>query len=155
MTPIQRTSIILTRAQRDAIFEEIQLTFESACELPFMLEGAPESTVDSDDARDLIMQLRVAVRLLDQIGWHETGDRDSYVLEVDDAVDWFAARIESFVLATLDYNRGGLLAADDEASATARRLIDADLEKLAAARILRTPSLLARALRPSPAVPRG
>jgi hypothetical protein len=151
---MQRTSIILTRAQRDAIFEEIKLAFESACELPFMLEHAPESTVDSDEVRDLIMQLQVGVRLLEQIGWQETGDRDSYLLEVDDTVDWFAARIESFVLATLEYNRGGLLAPDAEISAAARRLIDADLERLEAARVLRTPSLLARALRPSTAVPR-
>jgi hypothetical protein len=138
MAPKRRTSILLTRTQRDAIFEEIKLAFDSACELPFMLDHAAESTVDSDDARDLITQLQVAVGLLDQIGWQRSGDRDSYLLEVDEDVDWFAARIETFALATLEYNRGGLLAADDEVSANARRLIDADLDTLIAARVLRT-----------------
>jgi hypothetical protein len=132
------TSVILTRAHRDAIFEEIEFAFESACDLPFMLEHAPESPVDSDDARDVVTRLRVAVGLLDQIGWQRSGDRDGYLLEVDEAVDWFAAGIERFALAALEDNRRRLLAGEDEVGATARRLIDADLERLMAARVVRT-----------------
>jgi hypothetical protein len=137
MAATKPTSVVLTRAYRDAIFEEIEFAFESACDLPFMLEHAPGSTVDSEDARDLISRLQGAVGLLDQIGWQRSGDRDRYVIEVDDAVNWFAARIESFAVAALEYNRQGLLAGDDGVSATVRRLIDADLDKLHAARMLR------------------
>jgi hypothetical protein len=138
MAATKPMSVVLTRAHRDAIFAEIEFAFECACDLPFMLEHAPVSTVDSEDARDLITQLQVAVGLLDQIGWQRSGDSDRYVIEVDEAVNWFAARIESFALAALDYNRQGLLARGDRFSATVRRLIDADLEKLQAARILRS-----------------
>jgi hypothetical protein len=138
MAATKPTSVVLTRAHRDAIFEEIEFAFESACDLPFMLEHAHGSTVDSEDARDLVTHLQVAVGLLDQIGWRRSGDRDRYVIEVDEAVNRFAARIESFALAALDYNHHGLRAGGDEVSATVRRLIDADLEKLQAARILRT-----------------
>jgi hypothetical protein len=138
MTVTKATSVTLTRAHRDAIFEEIEFAFESACDLAFMLEHAPGNTVDSDDARELIMRLRVAVALLDQIGWERSGDRDDYTVEVDEAVDWFAARIESFALAGLEYNREGLVAGEHSLGATARRLIDADLDKLKAARLVRT-----------------
>jgi hypothetical protein len=148
MTSSKPTSVVLTRAHRDAIFEEIEFAFESARDLPFMLEHAVENTVDSDEARDLIRQLQVAVGILDQIGWQPSGDRDAYPLEVDEAVDGFAARIESFALAALEYNRGGLLAGDEALGATARRLIDADLEKLEAARVLRTGFRIARAFGP-------
>lgn len=138
MAATKPTSVILTRAHRDAIFEEIEFAFESACDLPFMLEHAPESTVDSDDARDLIRRLQVAVGILDQLGWQRSGDHDGYALEVDEAVDWFAERIECFALAALEYNSRGLLPGENQFSAAARRLIDADLEKLKAARIVRT-----------------
>ena len=139
----QPTNVVLTRAHRDAIFDEIAFAFELACDLPIILDHAPESVVDREDAHHLVTQLRVAVRLLDQIGWQRSGDRDRYVVEVDESVNWFAARIESSALAALDYNRRGLLARRDEVRATVRRLIDADLEKLQAARVLRTAFMIA------------
>jgi hypothetical protein len=138
MTSMKPTRVILTRDQRDAIFEEIEFAFERACGLPFMLEHGAGSSVDRDEARDLSAQVEVAVALLDQIGWEPTGDRDHYLIEVDEAVNRFAARIESFALAALDYNRKRLLMSGDGASATTRRLIDTDLEKLQAARTLRS-----------------
>src|SRR5438477_13029636 len=108
MTTPGSVSVVLTSAHRDAIFEEIVFTFESAGDLPFMLEHGAESARDREDARDLVSRLRVAAGLLDQLGWQPSGDRDGYVLEVDGAVDGFAARIESFALAGLEYNRRGL-----------------------------------------------
>jgi hypothetical protein len=138
MAATKPTSVVLTRAHRDAIYDEIEFAFESACDLPFMLEHAPASTVDSEHARDLVTQLQVAVGLLDQIGWQRSGDRDRYVIEVDEAIDWFAMRIERVALAALDYNRHALPDSGDGRRATVLRLIDADLEKLQAARILRT-----------------
>lgn len=138
MAATDPTSVVLTPAHRDAIFEEIEFAFECAGDLPFMLEHAGENKLDRDDARDLISRLHVAVRLLDQLGWQRTGSRDGYVLEVDDTVDWFAGRIESFARAGLEYNGRGFSAGDDRVSASTRELIDADLEKLSAARTVRT-----------------
>jgi hypothetical protein len=137
-------SVILARAHLDAIFEEIEFAFELACDMPIILEHAPESVVDREDARDLIAQLQVAVGLLSQIGWQRSGDRDRYLIEVDEGVNWFAARIESRALAALDYNRLGLRSNRDEVSASVRQLIDVDLEKLQAARVLRTAFMIAR-----------
>jgi hypothetical protein len=143
-------NVVLTRAQRDAILEEIEFAFESAGDLPFLLEHGTESPRDRDDARELISRLHVAVRILDQLGWERSGDRDGYVLELDEDVDWFAKRIESFARAGLEYNRPGLLARDERARATTRRLLDADLAKLRAARVVRTAFRLARRLETSP-----
>ena len=128
--------------------EEIVFAFESAGDLPFMLEHGSESARDREDARELVTRLHVVVRLLDQLGWQRTGDREGYLLEVDEAVDWFAARIESFALAGLEYNRGGL-SAGDRVRARTQRLIDADLEKLRAARVVRAAFKVARDLEPS------
>jgi hypothetical protein len=133
MASTNSTSVVLTRTHRDALFHEIEFAFEAAGGLPFMLERAAASRIDSEDARDLVIQLQAAVGLLDQIGWERTGDRDDYVIEVDEAVNAFAARIESFARAALEYNGQRV-----EPSAAVRRLIDADLEKLQAARILRS-----------------
>lgn len=137
-------SVILTPAHRDAILEEIEFAFESAGDLPFMLEHGGENKCDRDDARELIARLRVAVELLDQLGWQRTGNRDGYVLEVDEGVDWFASRIESFALAGLEFNRQGCSAGADGVRTTTRRLIDADLEKLSAARLVRAAVKVAR-----------
>jgi hypothetical protein len=153
MTATDPMSVVLTPAHRAAILEEIEFAFESAGDLTFMLERAPGSQRDQDDARDLISRLHIAVRLLDQLGWERSGDRDGYLLEVDEGVDWFAERIESFARAGLEYNRPGLLAGDERTRATTRRLLDADLAKLRAARVLRTAYKLRRwlsaALEPS------
>ena len=146
-------SVVLTLAQRNAIFEEIVFTFDCAGDLPFMLEHGPESERDRAEARDLASRVHVAVRLLDQLGWQQKGDRESYVLEVDEAVDWFAGRIERFALAGLEYNRSGLLAEDERTRARTQRLIDADLEKLRAARVVRAGFKVARSLEASMAPP--
>jgi hypothetical protein len=147
-------SVVLTPAQRDAIFEEIVFAFDSAGDLPFMLEHAAEGERDREDARDLASRLHVAVALLDQIGWQARGDREGYVLKVDEAVDAFAARIESFALAGLEYNRKGLFAGEDHVRESTQRLIDADLEKLRAARVLRAGFKVARELEASVMQPR-
>jgi hypothetical protein len=144
---------VLTAANRDAIFGEVEFAFECAGDLPFMLEHGGENACDRDDARDLIARLHVAARLLDQLGWQPKGDRDEYVVEVDEAIDWFAARIESYALAGLEYNRQRLLTGDDEKRATTRRLVDSDLEKLEAARRLRTAFKIARSLAVSVKLP--
>jgi hypothetical protein len=145
-TGAQPTSVVLTAANRDAIFEEVEFAIECAGDLPFMLEHGAERACDRDDARELVARLHVAVRLLDQLGWQRTGDRDDYVVEVDEETDWFAARVESYALAGLEYNRKGLATGDDEKRATARRLVDSDLEKLEAARRVRTAFKIARSL---------
>lgn len=144
--PTNPISVVLTPAHRDAIFEEIEFAFDHAGDLPLMLEHAADSECDRDDARELILRLHVAARLLDQLDWQRTGGRDGYLLEVDEAVDWFASRIESFALAGLEYNRGGLSAGDGHVRATTRQLIDADLEKLGAARAVRSAFKVGRRL---------
>lgn len=139
-------SVVLTPAHRNAIIEEIEFAFESAGGLPFMLEHGAESARDRDGARDVISRLGVALSVLDQLGWQLRGDRESYVLEVDEEIDEFAAWIERFARAGLEYNRAGLVAADERVRANAQRLIDADLEKLRAARVIRTGFRVARTL---------
>jgi hypothetical protein len=134
----------LTRAQRDAIFQEIAFAFECAADLPLMLEYGTGNITDRVEARDLIWRLQVAIALLDQLGWRETGDRDGYVLEVDTDVDEFAARIERYALVALEDNRRGLLAGSAELRATARRLIDVDLDALGAARTVQSAFRVAR-----------
>ncbi len=153
MASTDRPIVILTRAQRDAIFEEIEFAFESARDLPFMLEYGADSICDRRDARELIWRLQVAGRLLDQLGWQERGNRDGYVLEVDADVDRFAARIESYALIALEDNRRGLCDSNDEVRATARRLIDVDLDALEAALVVRAAFKVARALETSAARP--
>ncbi len=139
-------SIVLTPAHRHAILEEIEFAFESAGGLTFMLERGAENGRDRSDARTLVAQLQVAVELLDQLGWEQNGDRDGYVLKVDDAVDRFAERIEAVALAGLEYNRPRLFASDERVRDTTQRLIDSDLEKLRAARVVRTGFRVAREL---------
>jgi hypothetical protein len=153
MASIDRPSVILTRAQRDAIFEEIEFAFESAGDLPFMLEHGRHSLCDRRDAREIIWRLRVAGRLLDQLGWQERGNRDGYVLELDADIDRFAARIESYALTALEDNRRGLLDSNDEVRATARRLIDVDLDALEAALVVRAAFRVARGVEAAPAQP--
>ncbi len=130
--------MMLTRAHRDAIFEEIEFAYESARDLPLMLEHGAHSSFDRHQARDLIERLEVATRLLDQLGWQQDGERDRYVLEVDADVDRFVARIERYALVALRDNRRGLLDGRNEVRASARRFIDIDLDALAAARVVRT-----------------
>jgi hypothetical protein len=132
------TSIILTRAHRDAIFEEIGFAFDAARDLPLMLEHGAYNIYDRREARDVIWRLEVAARLLDQLGWERDGNREGYVLEVDEDVDRFVARIESYALAALADNRRGLLEGNEEIRARVRRLIDTDLDALEAARVVRT-----------------
>jgi hypothetical protein len=139
-------SILLTRAHRDAILQEIEFVFESAGGLTFMLERGAENRRDRDDARALVSQLQVAVDLLDQLGWDQDADREGYPLEVDEAVDRFAERIETAALAGLKYNRPRLFASDEQVRETTRRLIDSDLEKLRAGRRVRTAFRVAREL---------
>lgn len=145
MAATEPTSVILTTVQRDAIFKEIEFAFDCAGDLPFLLEHGAENGCDRDDARDLVTRLQVAIQLLDQLGWQPSGDRDSYVVDVDETVDWFATRMASYALAGLEHNRGGPVAGDDRTQAATRELIDADLEKLGAARVLarRSGSLVA------------
>lgn len=149
----QPICVTLTRVHRDAIFDEIDYVFESGRDLPFMLEHGAYSTCDRHEARDLIWRLQVAARLLDQLGWQRNGDRESYVLEVDAGIDRFAARIESYALVALEDNRRGLLEGDDEIRATARRLIDIDLDALKAARVIRAAFRVARGLEEAVAQP--
>ncbi len=140
----ESTTIMLTRAHRDAIFEEIEFAFESARDLPVMLEHGAHNIFDRHEARDLIWRLQVATRLLEQLGWQRDGERDGYVLEVDEDVDRFAERIESYALVALNDNRRGLRDGNSEVRASARRLIDTDLDTLAAARVVRTAFRIAR-----------
>jgi len=150
---MEPTSVVLTGAYRDAIFEEIEFVFESARNLPFMLAHGAASVSDRDEARDLIWRLQVAARLLDQLGWQQSGNRDRYVLELDEDLDRFAARIESYALLALEDNRRGLLDGNDEVRATARRLIDTDLDAFAAARVVRGAFTIGRGLEPPAAQP--
>jgi hypothetical protein len=144
-----RISVVLTLAHRDAILEEVEFAFEAAGDLLFMLERGAESERDRNDARDVVARLDVALGILDQLGWEPEGEREAYVLEVDEGVERFAARIERFALTGLEYNRPRLFAADDRVRETTERLIDTDLEKLRAARKIRTAFKLARGLKVS------
>jgi hypothetical protein len=145
MADQQPTRVILSRAHRDAIIDEVAFAFESASDLSFMLEHGAENSCDRDDARDLIWRLLAAVRLLDQLGWHMSGNQDNYVLEVDADIDRFAARLESEALGALKDNHPGLFANDDAVRAAARRLIDVDLDALSAAQAVRGGFKIARA----------
>jgi hypothetical protein len=120
------------------IFEQIEFAFESARDLPLMLEHGADSVWDRVYTRDVIWQLGVAVRMLDQLGWQRAGNREGYVLDVDADVDRFVAEIERDALAALEDSRQGLLDGNDEVRASARRLIDDDLDALDAARTVRT-----------------
>jgi hypothetical protein len=131
------STVVLTLAQRNAIFQEIDFAFESARDLPFLLEYGAESIGDRLDARDLIWALQIALRVLDQLGWQERGNRTGYVLEVDADTDRFAARMERYALVALEANRRGLLEDDEEQQDSARQMIDGDLDTLEAARVIR------------------
>jgi hypothetical protein len=129
---------VLTRTQRDVVFEQIEFAFESAHDLSFMLEHSAESRWDRTYALELIWQLGVAARMLEQLGWERRGTRERYLLEVDADVDRFVAQIQRYALAALEDSRRGLLETDDETQAIARRLIDVDLDALEAARTVRS-----------------
>ncbi len=120
------------------VFEQIEFAFESAHDLPSMLAHGAESRWDRSYATELIWQLGVAARMLDQLGWERRGTRKRYVLDVDVDVDRFVAQIQRYALAALEDGRRGLLETDDETRAIARQLIDVDLDALEAARVVRT-----------------
>jgi hypothetical protein len=130
------TDVVLSLAQRDAIFADIDFTFESARDLPLMLEHGVERVGDRIDVRELIWRLQVAVRLLDQLGWQRSGNRAGYVLEVDADISRFAAGLERHALGALEDDRHGLFAEDKELRAMARELLDSDLDALQAARLV-------------------
>lgn len=120
------------------VFDQIEFAFESAHDLPLMLAHGAESRWDRAYSRDLIWQLGVAARMLDQLGWERRGSRARYVLDVDADVDRFVAQIQCYALAALEDSRRGLLEDDHEVRAIARQLIDVDLDALEAARVVRT-----------------
>jgi hypothetical protein len=144
---VGHTSVVLTRAHRDALLEEIQFAFACAGELPFMLEHAAHNAGDRVEARELVWRLRVGVRLLDQLGWQRKGEQDRYVVEVDEDIDRFAAGIAMFALASLEDSRRGLLDGDADAQTDARHVIDLDLDVLDAVRVVRTAFQLAQRCR--------
>jgi hypothetical protein len=70
-------TVTLDKVQRDGLHRNVGM----------MLDGdSLESPTSENEAevKDIVRQLPVCCAVLDQIGWDEHGDRDSYTLEVDE-----------------------------------------------------------------------
>lgn len=134
----QTAFVTLTLAHRDAVYEEIAFVFDSARQLSLYLTASEHDVSDRQWTRDLAERFATAVRLLDQLGWHERGDRLGYVLEVDADIARFMERLEGHATDALEDGRWEL-ASDDwsgvDRPATIRQ-IDIDLDALNAARLV-------------------
>lgn len=85
-TEVMTLSVGLTREQRDAVRADIDCVVDSeGGGLIHSLE--PEQR---DQAHAAVQTLHTALRVLDQIGWSETADQDTYSLELDpEIVEFF------------------------------------------------------------------
>lgn len=101
---------------------------------------------DEDGARARIDRLAACLRLLDQIGWQQHGNRESYRVELDDDTARFIQRMGKVARRTLEDARRDLTVLrdpDEQATyyadvvETAWRLIDLDLDAISAAGIVR------------------
>jgi hypothetical protein len=140
-------TVTLTREHRDAIHDQIQSVVGSAGDIHFYFERADADANDREWLRTIAWRLTVCVRLLDQLGWQEHGNGDSYQLTVDADIARFMADLEHTSRGALDDNRRDLLAprqayacyemTDEEWEqhrVDMRRLVDIDLDSIDAAR---------------------
>jgi hypothetical protein len=133
----QQPTVTLTREHRDAIRDDIELIFSGAGDLRFYLRRAKDPA-EADNARELLWRLEVCTRLLDQLGWQRHADQDTYRLDVDADVarfmEWFGERAREDLLAErADWPH----LTDEDQRESARRIIDADLDAVDAARLVR------------------
>ena len=127
--PGAHVEVILSREQRDAVYEEVQSVVCLGDDLPLYFRNAYEDASDRDWIRAFAWRLSVAAAILDQLGWQQRGDprgdNAQYALRVDDDVALFMERME--------HNSRGCL--EDDADAGDVPLVDLDLDGISAARL--------------------
>jgi hypothetical protein len=118
-TSQQTSSVTLTRAQRDAVHDAVEL-----------ICGRDEMSHFDPDRREvitsLIGHLSAVPRLLEQIGWEREGVRETYELEIDDDI----AKLMQEV------GRIGIEVLTDAFRSGDMRAFDVDVAKVAAAGIV-------------------
>jgi hypothetical protein len=120
----QQSDATLTRAQRDAVHEHIGHVFAGEGDgLEFAVARG-----DRPRVRSAIWRLGVGVRMLDQLGWEEDGDRDSYRLELDDDIAAFMEELG---------RHGDAALQDDLRPGEPQSLIDIDRAMIDAARVVK------------------
>lgn len=92
--------VTISREMRDAVHSDLTLVIEG-------VGGGLHHRITPDkndqaEARDDVEILRGALSLLDQIGWSEDGDRDSYEIQLDDGIVRVARAIGGRGVATLE-----------------------------------------------------
>ena len=140
---MQHPRVTLTREHRDAIREHISGYFHSGPDLA-LLDTRPDN---QDEARDIILRLSRSVRVLDQIGWQHDGTCDTYTLELDPETIRLLEYIDASARGSIHVNRdwlqprqpGSRLTPEqyEDDAASARRMIDIDLDAVDAVRLVR------------------
>jgi len=130
MATTQHPAVTLTRAHRDAVWEDAANLLRS----DDVRNVFPRGEEARDEIASVLACLGACVRVLDQIGWNEHDPRDSYPLEVDSEIAAFmggvAERAQRALESDLRTGREELCA-----DAEARRFLDLDLAALDAARL--------------------
>lgn len=136
-------TVTLTREHRNAIRDHITGYFDEAGDLA-ELDSQPEH---AELARQIIWRLSASVRVLDQIGWAINGTADTYLLELDSEIVGLLEHIDKSAHGTIEANRGWLSPRDpsspytpeqcEDGVASARRMMDIDLDAIDAVRLVR------------------
>jgi hypothetical protein len=136
-------TVTLSREHRNAIRDHITGYFDEAADLA-ELDRRPEYR---ELARQIIWRLSVSERVLDQIGWQPCATGDTYTLEPDSGIMALLDYIDKSAHGTIEDNRGWLSPRDpgspytpeeyEDGAASARRMIDVDLDAIDAVRLVR------------------
>jgi hypothetical protein len=122
MSISQQPTVALTRAQRDAVHDAVELI----CGRDELSHFDPDRR---EDITSLIGHLSAVPRLLEQIGWERGGDRETYELDIDDDIANLMQEV----------GRTGIAVLTDAYRSGDMRAVDVDVAKVAAAGIVEGP----------------
>jgi hypothetical protein len=105
MATRRSATVTLTREHRDAIYEEINGVIHQGSDLHMYFADAEFDMEDRDWIRAFSRKLPVCLRLLDQLGWQQRGDRNSYTLDVDDDAARFMQDLDRHARDALEDDR--------------------------------------------------
>jgi hypothetical protein len=147
------SSVVLTREHRDPIYEEIVSVIHLGDDLPIYLTRGEFDTSDRDWLKAVNRKLAACTRLLDDLGWEQQGNRDSYELEVDQDIAQFMEELDRGARGALKDDSVNVSSRERDAAARVgvtftdeqwaeklrcrRRLVDVDLDSISAARVVR------------------
>jgi hypothetical protein len=106
------TTVTLTRTERDGIRDYVGGILEADDLAHNVRDGR------ADLVKEAVAQYPICIRVLDQIGWEQTGDRDSYEIEADAEVVALMEKVGEAAIRTLQDDWG-----DDELDSCQRTIL--------------------------------